>query len=162
MLAFSGHDLCSIDANGRVKLSPRVISDFVEKCGDEIVLHCLPEGALALYPEDIYLEMRRQETDPAVRAGQSMVFRRSMRRFGALSQSERISKQGRITIPPGFRKLLDLEPGTDVCVVGVEIGVEIWRIDRWQEEIEGINRHQREKGEREMAEDLIPNRQMTN
>ncbi len=156
MLAFSGHDLCTIDANGRIKLSPRVISDFIEKCGDEVVLHCLPEGALALYPEDIYLEMRRRETDPAGRAGQSVVFRREMRRFGALSQSERISKQGRITIPTGFRKLLNLDPGTDVCVVGVEIGVEIWQIDKWREEIERINQHQREKGEREMAEDLMP------
>ena len=57
-----------MDANGRLKLSPRVINDFMESCGGEIVMHCLPEGAVAVYPESIYLEMRRQENEPAARA----------------------------------------------------------------------------------------------
>jgi MraZ protein len=155
MLSFCGQDRCSIDANSRIKFSPKVISDFAEKCGGHVVLHCLPEGAVAVYPEEIYLEMRRQETMPAAKASSSVVFRRDMRRFGALSSSEIISNQGRVTLPQGFREYAGLELGTEVLVVGVEIGVEIWDMTRWSAELDRMNDHVREKGDREMAADLM-------
>jgi MraZ protein len=154
MLAFCGQDKCSVDANGRVKLSPRFISDFTERCSGEVVLHCLPEGALALYPEEVYLQMRRNEARPAERAASSMVFRRNLRRFGSLSQPEKISAQGRITVPPAYREYAGLAPGSEIVVVGVEIGVEIWNAERWDEEMKMINQHAIEKGELEMAADL--------
>lgn len=156
MLAFCGHDCCSLDSNGRIKLSPRVLKNFDDTCRGDVVLHCLPEGGIAVYPEDIYLEMRRHEEAPAARAANSLVFRRSMRRFGAMSKSEKISRQGRVTIPPAYRAYAALEPGADVSVVGVEIGVEIWNTERWNEEISKINEHVREKGLREMVADLLP------
>lgn len=155
MLSFCGQDRSSVDANSRIKFSPKVIADFAEKCGGHVVLHCLPEGAVAIYPEEIYLEMRRQETLPAAKAASSVVFRRDMRRFGALSSSEIISNQGRVTLPQGFREYAAIEPGTEVIVVGVEIGVEIWSTERWNAELERMNEHVREKGNREMAADLM-------
>ena len=154
MLSFCGQDRSSVDSNGRVKFTPRIISDFTEKCNGEVVLHCLPEGALAVYPEEIYMQMRRAETRPAEKAGNSLVFRRNLRRFGALSSSEKISAQGRITVPTGFRKILDLIPGEEIVVVGAEIGIEIWNAAKWDEELLKINSHVEEKGEREMAADL--------
>ena len=154
MLAFCGQDSSSIDSNGRVKFSPRTSSDFIENCNGEVVLHCLSEGALAVYPEDIYMQMRRAETKPAEKAGNSLVFRRNLRRFGALSSSEKVSAQGRVTIPTGYRKLLGLSPGEEIVVVGAEIGVEIWNATRWADELQKINTHAEEKGEREMAADL--------
>lgn len=155
MLAFCGQDRCQMDANGRIKLSPRVINDFIEKCSGEVVMHCLPEGAMAIYPESIYLEMRRQQEVPIARAASSMVFRREMRRFGAMSTSDRITAQGRLTIPHGFREFAGITPGDDIMVVGVEIGVEIWSAERWNAELIKINDHVMTKGENEMADDLI-------
>ncbi|NOY74876.1 MAG: hypothetical protein GXP32_03685 [Kiritimatiellaeota bacterium] len=157
MLSFCGQDNGTIDANGRVKFSPRIFSDFKEKCDCEVVLHALPEGALAVYPEDIYSNMRRGEAKPAESAGGSLVFRRNLRSFGAFSSSERISAQGRITIPPAFRERLGLVPNNEIVVVGVEIGVEIWSIELWSEELSKIDEHAIEKGEREMAADLVIN-----
>lgn len=154
MLAFCGLDRCSVDANGRIKFSPRVIEDFARR-GSDVVMHCLPEGAVAVYPEDIYLEMRRAVPNPAQQAAESMVFRRTLRRFGAWSQSEKISQQGRITLPPEYREHAGLLPGGDAVVVGNEIGVEIWSRERWAEEQRMIMEHAREKGEREMASDLM-------
>ena len=84
----------------------------------------------------------------------SMVFRRTLRRFGAWSQSEKISAQGRITLPQEYRDHAGLVPGGDVMVVGNEIGVEIWSRERWLEEQKMIMEHEREKGEREMESDL--------
>lgn len=154
MLSFCGQDKSTVDSNGRVKFSPRTNSDFSDKCNGEVVLHCLPEGALAVYPEEVYMQMRRAETRPAEKAGNSLVFRRNLRRFGALTSSEKISAQGRITVPAGFRNILELNPGEEIIVVGAEIGVEIWNAAKWDAELLKINAHVEEKGEREMAADL--------
>jgi len=153
MLAFCGTDQCLMDANGRVKLSPRLLADFARD-GNDVVLHCLPEGAVAVYPEKVYEAMRRPEANAAERAAQSMVFRREQRRFGAWSVPQRISAQGRVTIPPEFRDFAGLSAAGSVVVVGVEIGVEIWDRARWQEEQKKLMEHAREKGERELNDDL--------
>ena len=63
------------------------------------------------------------------------------------------NSQGRITIPPEYRDFAGLS--ANVIVVGVEIGVEIWDRARWQEEQKNIMEHAREKGERELADDLL-------
>lgn len=161
MLSFCGQDKCLIDANGRIKFSPRLLTDFIEHDGGEVVMHCLPEGALAVYPEGIYLQMRRSEPKPAERASSSMVFRRSLRHFGAMSRSDKISGQGRITIPAMYREYADIQPGTEVFVVGVEIGVEIWNTERWKDELSKVDSHIREKGQREMAADLLYDKPVT-
>lgn len=155
MLAFCGQEKCLIDANGRLKMSPRFLSDFIERDKGNVVLHCLPEGALAVYPSTVYTQMRKAEPRPAEKAVSSMVFRRSLRYSGAMSQSQKISEQGRITLPVMFRDHTELLPGSEAIVIGVEIGIEIWSINRWKEELEKINSHNREKGDREMAADLM-------
>ncbi len=153
MLAFCGFDECVIDGSGRIKLSPRAIEDFRNKGGD-IVLRCLPEGAVAVYPEEIYLQMRRAEEHPVERAAESFVMRQKLRMFGGLTEPERISPQGRITVPPKFREFADLASGAAAVVVGVEIGVEIWNRSRWDEEQRKYMEHNLEKREREMSSDL--------
>jgi len=155
MLHFCGQDKALIDANGRIKLSPRVLNDFENNGGFDVVLHSLPEGAIAVYPEAVYLKMREDELNPTGKAAFSVVYRRNLRRFGSLSKSERISAQGRITIPQGYRDLSGIKPGTEVMIVGCETGVEIWKIDRWTEELTKINEHMNEKANREMAKDLL-------
>ena len=59
MLTFCGIDYCSMDSNGRVKLSPKILEDFTSK-GKDVVLYCLPEGAIAVYPEETYLKIRQE------------------------------------------------------------------------------------------------------
>ncbi len=137
VIPFCGQDRCLIDANGRVKFSPRFLADL-RRTGGELVLHCLPEGALGVYPTATWTQMRQGEPRPAARAAQSREFRRRLRRFGAFTQSERLTNQGRITIPPQFRSLLALEPGTDAMLVGCEVGVEVWNGGRWSEEFERL------------------------
>ncbi len=154
MLPFCGQEKCSIDANGRLKLSPRFIEDFNGRCSGEVVLHVLPEGALAIYPEDVYAEMRSGTARMAEKAGLSIVQRRILRSFGAMSQPDKITSQGRITLPPAYRDQLELTPKAEVYQIGVEIGIEIWNAERWEREQENINKHLLEKGEREMAADL--------
>jgi DNA-binding transcriptional regulator/RsmH inhibitor MraZ len=42
-----------------------------------------------------------------------------------------------------------------MMVVGVEIGLEIWSRERWEQEMIRIQAHMADKGEREMAADLV-------
>ena len=154
MLAFCGQDKCSLDGNGRVKISPRLLNDFAENGGFDVVLYCLPEGAVAVYPLDVYAQMRTSHENAAAKAGTSMLARRSLRRFGALSHPQSITNQGRITLPPAYRGHAGLQPGADVVIVGIEIGIEIWEASRWEQELSAINEHVMQKAELEIAEDL--------
>jgi DNA-binding transcriptional regulator/RsmH inhibitor MraZ len=98
--------------------------------------------------------MRQAEPRPAARAAGSIVFRRQLRRFGALSQLERITNQGRITIPVPFREILKLQPGTEAVLVGTEIGVEVWNAEVWQNEFAVLAEHELKKAAAEMDADL--------
>lgn len=154
MLTFCGQDKILIDANGRFKLPPRLISDFLADGNGDVVFYALPEGALAIYPESIYAEMRRRNAADIQAAGMSMLKRRTLRKFGAWSASATITQQGRLTLPTEFRQAAMLEPGTEAVIVGVEIGVEIWNLRRWQEELKLINEHEMDRGDLELAQDL--------
>ena len=77
MLIFCGQEHCLIDSNGRLKLPQRFIDDFTLRCGGEVVMHGLPEGAVALYPEEVYREMREREVEAVDSIGSSFAARRS-------------------------------------------------------------------------------------
>jgi len=141
MVPFCGQERCLIDANGRIKLGARFLNDF-RRTGDEVVLYCLPEGALGVYPTSTWLQMRQREARPAIRAATSVEFRRELRRFGAMSQPEKLSNQGRITVPSHFRSALALDPGQDVILVGCEIGVEAWNAESWRHELDQLREQQ--------------------
>ncbi len=153
MMQFCGQDTCLVDANGRIKLTPRFLQDF-RHSGHDVMLHCLVEGALGIYPPQIWQQMRQAEPRPAARAATSSVFRRQMRRFGAFSQVSQITNQGRITIPVQFRQQLALEPGNDAVLVGCEIGVEVWNAERWAHEADVLLEHEMKKSDLEMDADL--------
>ena len=154
MLSFCGQERCLVDGSGRIRLAQHFVDDFTGRCDGEVVMHGLPEGAIALYPEDVYDEMRRRELEAVGEIASSFAARRSLRRFGALTVPERITRQGRITLLPPFREFAGLVPGDECCVIGVEIGVEIWSIDRYEKEMAAIQEHLRRRGEQEMLADL--------
>ena len=119
-------------------------------------MHCLPEGALDIYPAPVWDEIRLAGAADISRAGRSVAFRRQLRRFGALTQSERITNQGRVTLPAEFRQHLELAEQVDVIVVGCEIGVEVWNVERWAAELDLLQRHEQERAAADMVADLQP------
>ena len=151
MLSFCGEEKCTVDANGRLKLPQQFIDSFFQqdKSG-EIVLHCLDEGALALYPMATFKEMRCRELQQQDRIANSLLMRRNLRRFGALSCSSVISAQGRITVPESYRDRCALTNSSSVIVVGIEIGVEIWNVERWKRELEAISSYEKLRAEAEI------------
>jgi len=153
MYQFSGQEKCLIDSNGRVKLSPRFLSVF-EQINEDVVLHCLVEGALAIYPQSVWQKIQRKEQNSLTEIGQSILVRRRMRRIGALTKNDKISKQGRITIPTMFRSLLKLEPNTEAMLVGSQAGVEVWNYNNWQAEFNILVNHEEQLMQAEMNADI--------
>ncbi len=153
MNQFYGEETCLIDANGRLKLCPRFLELF-RAVSDEIVMHCLPEGALGVYSPDVWQQMRQFEPRPAARAATSLLHRQQLRRFGALTQVDRLTNQGRLTIPAQFRDRLGLLPGSEVFTIGAEIGIEIWSADAWRKEADKVLDHELRRGEAELRADL--------
>ena len=94
--------------------------------------------------------MREKELEDVERIGASFAARRSLRRFGALSQPDVISRQGRVTLSEIFRSYASLEPGTEVRVIGVEIGVELWAAHKWEAEFEELKAYENQKRTREL------------
>lgn len=135
MLEFCGEERCLVDGNGRIRLNQRHVDDFLRRCNGEVVMYVLPEGAVALYPEETYREMRSREIADTDNVGTSFAVRRSLRRFGSLTSPAVITRQGRVTLPERFRRMTGLFPGVEACVVGVEIGVEIWTAERFDAEM---------------------------
>jgi len=148
MLEFSGQYNITFDKSGRFKLPPRILADYLAKGNSEVIIYCLPEGCLGIYPLDVWQDMR---ADERVLDCGSMLKRREMRRFGALSMSVLISKQGRLTIPTNFRDICNL---TDMqqLLVGSEVGMEIWNPVQWEQELAIVNQYSVDKGLKEIEQ----------
>lgn len=144
MLAFCGQEKVLIDANGRLRLPQRFADDFNRSCQGSIVMYGLPEGAIALYPEAVFREMRERELAGIEQISGSFLLRRSLRRFGSLSCPDKISPQGRITLPEVLRGFAGLSPSSPAVLVGVEIGLEIWEPGKLQAEMSEIENQMQE------------------
>ncbi len=153
MLSFCGMDSCRVDGAGRVRLTTPTVEDFLRRCDGEVVLFGLPEGAVAVYPEEVYQEMRRRELGDLDAVGASFAARRSLRRFGSMASAAKISRQGRVTLPEVLQRFAGLLPGSDAKVVGVEIGVEIWAADRFEAEMTDILRAEKNKRQLELNQE---------
>ena len=154
MLTFCGLDYCIMDGNGRIRLNTRFIDAFLAQAGGAFAMHCLPEGALALYPESTFQSIFRPEPAMLANAAESFRARRMLRRIGGRTREDVLTKQGRVSVPPAFREFAALTPGKEICVVGVEIGVELWNVERYEAEQAAITAHELERGRLEMASDL--------
>jgi len=153
-LRFCGQEPCRIDVNGRIRLPPEFLNDFQQTGSQDVVLHCLPEGALAVYPLDVWRSMQAAEPRPAMEAARSAAVRRRLRRSGAMSVPARLTNQGRITIPHAFREGTGLAPGAEAVLVGCRIGVEVWSRERWEQEVAALQEYERRRTAAEMEAEL--------
>lgn len=153
-LEFCAQESCRLDSAGRLKLGAGVLKDFQRHTAGDVVLYCVPEGAVGIYPP-VYWPQIRGEAEPGCPGARDNVVRRRLkRRFGALSQGASISNQARITIPPLFRQFAGLEAGGEVLVIGCENGVELWSPGRWEAEMAEIEDYFARRSERETRLDL--------
>jgi division/cell wall cluster transcriptional repressor MraZ len=154
MLQFCGLEKTQLDASGRLKFGAKLLQSFANYGSSSVVLYCLPEGAIGIYPQAEWEKIRPDLRSIQQQFTGSILARRQMRMMGAMTSQESLSNQGRITLPQMFRELCGIENGSEVMVVGSEFGVEIWSQSKWQQELALMQNHSLEKGQMEMNADL--------
>lgn len=121
---FLGEHRHALDTKGRVIFPVRLR----EELGAQVVLQKGIDPCLyVLPPEEWERQVERVKALPTTKPEA----RRYARFFFSQAQSERIDRQGRLTVPQAFRTYAGLE--RDVVIVGVGSRVEIWDADRWEQ-----------------------------
>ncbi len=155
MVQFVGQDRCQIDANGRVRLPPRFAAAFA-RLGSAVMLHLHPEGAVGVYPQSVWEELSRQDDQAVRQALTDIRLRRAGRTLWPWAEPDRVSNQGRLTIPHAFREPAALQPGSEAAIVGCGYRLEIWNASRWDEEMRLVREHDQRRVEAQMAAELRP------
>ena len=121
---FLGEHRHALDAKGRVIFPVRLR----ESLGAQVFLQKGIDACLYVFPPDEWeRQVERVSSLPTTRPEA----RRYARFFFSQAQSERIDRQGRLTIPPSFRDYAGLE--REVAIVGAGSRVEIWDAARWEQ-----------------------------
>lgn len=126
---FRGRFEINIDGKGRINIPSRFRDTLRERYDERLVITNF-DKCLVAYPFVEWAEMEKK-------AGQLSMMRREAKAFlrffisGAAECS--LDKQGRILIPPVLREYAGLDK--DIVLAGVLNRIEIWRSERWDEEL---------------------------
>ncbi len=130
-MAFRGTYEHSLDDRGRVAIPAR----FREAFADGGVLAPSPDGCLELYTSTEFEETAQEMT---AEGAQRQRGRRLRRGLYARSWDVEVDRQGRILVPPALRDLLG--PDGAVVFAGRRECLEIWSLQRWQQELAVVER----------------------
>ena len=119
---FLGEHRHALDDKGRVIFPARMRDEL----GPHVVLQKGIEACVYVFPTKEWdREVERVNSLPTTKPEA----RRYRRFFFSQAQSERVDKQGRLTVPQAFRSYAGLVK--EVVVAGVGPRVEIWDAARW-------------------------------
>lgn len=119
---FLGEHRHALDDKGRVIFPARMRDEL----GPDVVLQKGIEQCVYVFPQAAWeREVERVNSLPTTRPDA----RRYRRFFFSQAQSERVDKQGRLTVPQSFRDYAGLS--REVVVAGVGARVEIWDAAAW-------------------------------
>lgn len=137
---FLGENRHALDDKGRVIFPARMRDEL----GAQVVLQKGIEPCVYVFPpeeweREVHKVTALPNTDPKAR--------RYRRFFFSQAQSERIDRQGRLTIPQAFREYASLQ--RDVVIAGVGARIEIWDAAAWD-----THRNESESNVEDFASDL--------
>jgi MraZ protein len=121
---FLGEHRHALDDKGRVIFPARMREDL----GPQVVLQKGIDPCVYVLPP---AEWDKQVANVSALPTTNPRARRYARFFFSQAQSERIDRQGRLTIPQGFREYAGLD--RDIVVVGAGTRVEVWDSARWEQ-----------------------------
>lgn len=134
-MKFGGFESCILDSAGRLKLSSHYVKDFDDCGGLDVVLHCWPEGGLAVLPARDWNLAEVSQHPGLGRMLFSPEERQKAREMMSLTCQTTITNQQRITLPQAFRERCGLVCGEQVIVAGTGSGLEIWSCKGWEKQL---------------------------
>ncbi len=129
---FYGCTPSELDQGGRIKLPPWVQGAFSEIGKSEVMLYCLPEGCLAVFPLSQWQEYRQHPSQ--LNELQDLAYRRHERLVGAMSFPGDVTSQGRLQLPEHLMEAASLKKESTVILVGAEKWFEVWSLEHWEHE----------------------------
>ncbi len=134
---FLGEYFHSLDGKGRIVMP----SSFRRRLEDGCVVAKGQDGQLEIFALEDFAEKATEVLQrPQDRGGRR--FSRTV--FGG-ADLQNLDKSGRVLLKPDLREFADLEPGTEVAVLGVFDHVELWEKDRHMSERAAGDRSYREE-----------------
>lgn len=135
--SFSGEFIHQLDEKCRVKLPTRLLNTMLDSFGRDCRMIRMPEKCLAIFPKRFWEEGWSEVLSKLGPKVPGSADARALTRIaGATSMEISIAAQGRVSLPEGFRRHIEVGPGDNVAVVGAETRIEIWRQDSWDEYLE--------------------------
>lgn len=135
---FLGEYFHSLDEKGRVVMP----ASFRRDLEDGSVISKGQDGQLVLYPREVFenkaAEVIERPQDEAVRQFSRTLF------AGADIQTP--DRSGRVLIKPELRQFAQLEPATEIAVIGVFDHVELWDKDLYLSDREAGDQIYKEEG----------------
>jgi MraZ protein len=123
---FTGEFPRSIDDKGRL-IVPSRLRDLITD--DKVVLTQGVEPCIAFWPEEQWSAQARELLAQPQSAAET---RRTVRQLAGKGHTDRIDKQGRITVPQHLRDRAGID--SEVVIVGMLNHAEIWSPERYAEE----------------------------
>ena len=120
---FLGEYFHSLDGKGRVVMP----SSFRRGLEDGAVIAKGQDGQLTIFAAEDFEQKASEVLDrPQDRSGRQ--FSRTV--FGG-ADLQTLDKSGRVLLKPDLREFADLEPGTEIAVIGVFDHIELWEKDAY-------------------------------
>ena len=127
---FLGEHRHALDDKGRIIFPARLRDEL----GSQVVLQKGIEACVVVFPP---AEWEKEVEKVTALPTTKPEARRYRRFFFSQAQSERIDKQGRLTIPQSFREYAGL--ARDVVIAGIGPRVEIWDAQVWNTQSESAD-----------------------
>jgi MraZ protein len=126
---FLGEHRHALDEKGRIIFPVRLRDEL----GAQVTLQKGIDPCVYVFPPE---EWERQVANVASLPTTNPAARRYARFFFSQAQTERIDRQGRLTVPQAFREYARLQ--RDVVIVGAGARVEIWDADTWASHVADV------------------------
>lgn len=127
----------TLDERCRVAVPNELVHQLAPESTEWILAKERP-GALSLWDASRFKSKMDAGVDlvkAKMKAGRLDGRMEDVQRLGRLLSTRQVTvkfdSQNRVTIPPEFRSFLDVEPGSELLVVGAAVCVEIWNSAAW-------------------------------
>lgn len=132
----------TLDERFRLTLPPELATPLMSVGSDCILakerLGCLSLWSSALWQKkfDANVELVRSKMQAGKFEGRIDDVQTLGRLLSTRHRDVQLAARGRLSIPEGFREFLQVEPGSEVLVVGAALCVELWQPAAWFRHLE--------------------------
>lgn len=134
---FRGATLLNLDAKGRMAVPSRYREELFARCSGQLVLTAHPDCCILLYPQPAWEPIQAKLMSLSSFDQRSSKLQRLL--VGHAEDIE-LDKAGRLLVSPVLREFAKMD--RQAMLVGQGSHFEIWSIENWRKQMEGVMNHE--------------------